>query len=165
MTALKHDFLLSVNLKARPERPARIRISTMPQIAPLHIVRFRKYASIGFYTSLPFHRVQPGRIAQAGDTQGDGFGGSVFGNLPLEASGLPFERGSIGMARDLADLHSGDCQFFICLRDMPELNGLFTQFARVTAGMEDVDLIHPINVTENHDNPQDADSILSLRVL
>mgnify|MGYP000946533747 CR=1 FL=1 len=39
------------------------------------------------------------------------------------------------------DPNSGDSQFFICFADSPWLNGQYTVWGKVTAGMENVDKI------------------------
>ena len=53
----------------------------------------------------------------------------------------PFERGSVGMA--LAGKDTGGSQFFITLAPQPHLDGGFTCFGRVIAGMQVVDLLTP----------------------
>ena len=53
---------------------------------------------------------------------------------------LMHERGSIAMARSQAP-DSASAQFYIALRPLPELDGRYAVFGRVTDGMEVVDAI------------------------
>ncbi len=152
---------LIIEMAAFPGSPQNVEIETHPDIAPKHVTQFLTLVDDGFYDGLPFHRVIDGHVAQTGDRQGDGFGESDLGPLDAEFSDTPFARGSIGMARGEED-NSGDCQFFICMDDRPQLTGKFTQFARVTKGMDIVDRITRINVTEHGDDPTNADHIVTI---
>jgi len=53
---------------------------------------------------------------------------------------LPHQRGSLAMARS-EDPNSASAQFYIALRALPELDGRYAVFGRVTQGMEVVDQI------------------------
>lgn len=118
----------------------RVVIRMLPDVAPRHVARIRELAREGFYDGLIFHRVIPGFVAQTGDPTGTGRGGSGKGRLPAEFSDIPFERGTVGMART-ADPDSADSQFFICLAPAPHLNGQYTVWGQVVEGMELVDAL------------------------
>jgi len=53
---------------------------------------------------------------------------------------LPHQRGALAMARS-EDPNSASAQFYIALRALPELDGRYAVFGRVTSGMEVVDRI------------------------
>ena len=58
-----------------------------------------------------------------------------------ELSPLPYVRGTVGMALDWRD--TGGSQFFITHSPAPHLDGRYTVFGRVVAGMDVVDRIVP----------------------
>ena len=93
----------------------------------------------GFYDGVAFHRVIDGFMAQTGCPHGTGTGGSGQ-KLKAEFSRENHVRGTVSMAR-AQDPNSGDSQFFICFADSPWLNGQYTVWGKVTAGMENVDQI------------------------
>lgn len=68
----------------------RILVELDPRVAPRHVERVRALADQGFYDGLKFHRVITGFMAQTGDPQGTGMGGSELPDLEAEFS---FRRG------------------------------------------------------------------------
>jgi peptidylprolyl isomerase len=120
-------------------KDGRVVIELRPDLAPKHVARIKELTRKGFYDGLVFHRVIGGFMAQTGDPQGNGTGGSGT-KLPAEFSRQPFERGTVGMAR-AQDPNSGDSQFFICFAPASFLNGQYTVWGQVTQGMEFVDKI------------------------
>ena len=107
--------------------------------APNHVARIKELAREGFYDGIVFHRVIEGFMAQTGDPTGTGTSGSGV-NLNAEFSDLPFERGTVGMAR-AASPNSADSQFFIMFDQGSFLNGNYTVIGQVIEGMEYVDEI------------------------
>ncbi len=64
------------------ELPAgRVLIELQPALAPDHVERVRTLARQGFYNNTVFHRVIDGFVAQGGDPQGTGQGGSELPDL------------------------------------------------------------------------------------
>jgi cyclophilin family peptidyl-prolyl cis-trans isomerase/HEAT repeat protein len=106
--------------------------------APLAVYNFIKLAQKQFYDGLIFHRVVPAFVVQGGDPRGDGSGGPGY-SIRCEYSDIPFERGTVGMATSGKD--SGGSQFFVMLARVPHLDGRYTLFGKVVAGMETVDQI------------------------
>ena len=74
-------------------------IQLRPDVAPNHVRRIQELASSGFYNGTIFHRVIPGFMAQGGDPQGTGTGGSPLPDLAAEFNDLPHLRGVLSMAR------------------------------------------------------------------
>jgi peptidylprolyl isomerase len=121
-------------------KTGRVTIELRPDLAPKHVERVKKLIKEGFYDGVVFHRVITGFMAQTGDPTGTGTGGSSYPDLPAEFSDAPFRRGTLGAART-ADPNSANSQFFICFEDASHLNGQYTVFGEVTAGMENIDKV------------------------
>jgi peptidylprolyl isomerase len=124
-------------------------IDLLPEVAPQHVEQITALAREGAYDGVVFHRVIDGFMAQTGDVEfgrvgGDmsmaGRGGSTRPDIPAEFSDVPFERGTVGMAR-AASPNSANSQFFIMFDEGSFLNGQYTVFGRVIEGMDVVDAI------------------------
>jgi len=120
------------------------RIELRPDLAIQTVNSFIFLAREGYYDGVTFHRVIPDFMAQGGDPTGTGSGDPGY-TLPAEFSDIPFERGTVGMARQPQDPDSGGSQFFIAYNDQyqPALNGQYTVFGKVIEGMEVVDSLTP----------------------
>jgi len=123
-------------------------IRLRPDLAPKHVERIKTLARQGFYDGIVFHRVIEGFMAQTGDPQGTGMGGSQLPNVAAEFSREPFVRGTLGMARS-QNPNSANSQFFICFAAASFLNGQYTVFGNVIQGMEAVDKIKRGNPAAN----------------
>jgi cyclophilin family peptidyl-prolyl cis-trans isomerase/HEAT repeat protein len=121
-------------------RHGNIELELLYHVAPLTVLNFVDLTERGFYDGLTFHRVVPGFVAQGGDPRGDGWGGPGY-TIRDEYSAEPFDRGAVGIATSGPD--SGGSQFFITLSPQPHLEGRYTVFARVTAGMDTADKLIP----------------------
>ncbi|MEC8552008.1 MAG: peptidylprolyl isomerase, partial [Pseudomonadota bacterium] len=89
-----------------------VEIKLLADLAPNHVTRITELANSGFYDGIIFHRVIPGFMAQTGDPQGTGMGGSGQ-NLDAEFTDYEYKVGTVGMARAM-NPNSADSQFFIC---------------------------------------------------
>jgi cyclophilin family peptidyl-prolyl cis-trans isomerase/HEAT repeat protein len=107
--------------------------------APLTVENFVTLARKGFFNGLSVHRVVPDFVIQGGDPRGDGEGGPGY-TIRDELSERPYLRGTVGMALDLWR-DTGGSQFFITHSPQPHLDGKYTVFGRVIAGMDVVDQI------------------------
>ena len=172
----------------------RILVELEPRMAPQAVNRIRTLADQGFYDGLKFHRVIPNFMAQTGDPQGTGQGGS---DLPDLAGEFEFRRGRdagfvpvgsspegplgligsvpvvtqpdaqmmitadfktgaqglfcpavAGMAR-ASSPDSANSQFFLMTGPKEDLNGRYTPFGRVVAGMDVVRAIKAGNEAQN----------------
>ena len=142
-------------------KDGRVVIEMRPDLAPKHVARIKELVRKGFYNGLTFHRVIPGFMAQTGDPQGNGTGGSGQ-KLPAEFSKEPFERGTLGMARSSAP-DSADSQFFIVFEPAPHLDGQYTVWGKVTSGMEYVDKIKK-GAAHDHGAVQNPDKIVKMQL-
>ena len=133
-----------------------VTIRLRPDLAPNHAARIKELAREAFYDAIAFHRVIPGFMAQGGDPQGQGFGGSGK-KIKAEFSKAPHVRGVCSMARSQSP-DSADSQFFICFDDATFLDGQYTVWGEVTDGMEHVDAL------PKGEPPRNPGKIVSLRV-
>lgn len=138
-------------------RLGNITLEFFPEKAPNHVENFIRLAKQGFYNGTTFHRVIPGFMIQGGDpnTKSDdrsahGTGGPGY-HLKAEFNDTPHKRGILSMAR-AQDPDSAGSQFFICVADVPHLDGKYTAFGRVTDGMETADKI-VAEKRDKRDNP------------
>jgi peptidylprolyl isomerase len=121
-------------------KTGKVLIKLRPDLAPKHVERAKVLAKRGFYNGLKFHRVIDGFMAQTGDPQGTGMGGSDLPDLPAEFTKEIYKRGSIGAART-QNPNSANSQFFICYDGCRPLTGQYTLWGEVIEGMEHVDKI------------------------
>lgn len=108
--------------------------------APRHAERIRTLTRAGFYDGLSFHRVIDGFMAQTGDPQGTGQGGSPLPDLKAEFNDMPHVRGTVSMAR-ANEKDSANSQFFIVFMPTLRLDNNYTAIGRVVSGMSFVDAI------------------------
>jgi cyclophilin family peptidyl-prolyl cis-trans isomerase/HEAT repeat protein len=113
--------------------------------APVTSLTFIELARAGFYDGIKVHRLVPNFVIQAGDPRGDGRGGPGFTQRD-EFSVLPYVRGTVGMA--LGGRDTGGSQFFIAVSPQPHLDGQYTVFGRVVAGLDLLDAISQWDVID-----------------
>lgn len=143
-----------------------IKLELYLKAAPKTVDNFIKLTNDGFYNGVTFHRVEENFVIQGGDPfskdddpSNDGSGGPGYTfedeinpialNLTLketkelEQAGYKFRTdlesishlaGVISMAN--SGPNTNGSQFFIALKDLPELNGRYTAFGRVYEGMD-----------------------------
>lgn len=150
MTVYQNDKVLGV-----------IKIELYNDVAPKTVANFDSLVKAKFYDGLLFHRIIPGFVIQGGDPNtrnGDpstwGIGDPSQTNVPAEFSNLAHKKGILSMARKGNDINSATSQFFICLGDVPHLDGQYTVFGEVTSGIEVVDKIAAVK-TGARDMPAD----------
>ena len=139
--------------------------------APAHVESFKDHVRSRYYDGTIFHRVVPDFVIQGGDPNTrlsnrkiHGKGGaaaSFYGigekrdssswRLPAELNEIMHERGVVSMARG-SNINSAGSQFFICVTDLPNLDGNYTVFGKVLDGMDVVDNIMKVSV-DFRDNP------------
>lgn len=138
-----YDWDLLDQVKKHPMvtvRTARgvVAIEMLPEDAPFTCINFASLIRKGFFNGLTFHRVAPNFVIQGGDPRGDGWGGPGY-SIRSELGYEHYERGAVGVASSGKDTEGS--QFFVTHSNQPHLDGRYTIFARVIAGMEVVDRI------------------------
>jgi cyclophilin family peptidyl-prolyl cis-trans isomerase len=113
-------------------------IELLPEDAPLNVDNFITLAQRGYFGGITIHRVVPNFVIQDGDPRGDGNGGPGY-QIRCEINEVPYDRGAVGMA--LSGKDTGGSQWFVTHSPQPHLDGGYTVFGKVVAGMEVVDAI------------------------
>jgi len=119
--------------------------------APLTVDNFVMLAREGYFNGQVVPRVVPNFVIQTGDPRGDQNGGPGY-TIRCEVNEVPYDRGAVGMA--LSGKDTGGSQWFVTHAPQPHLDGGYTVFGRVIAGMEVVDnivrgdLVRSISINE-----------------
>ena len=128
-----------------------IELRLYPNKAPGTTSNFVKLIDLDFYDGKVFHRVVPNFVIQTGCPRGDGYG-SLDYTIRSEFSTISYDQGGyIGMASAGPDTES--TQWFITHSPAPHLDGRYTIFGKVVAGM---DVVHKI---------QQGDKITDIRII
>jgi len=113
-------------------------IELLPDAAPLTVDNFVQLALRDYFRNVTIHRVVPNFVIQDGDPRGDGNGGPGY-QIRCEINQVLYDRAAVGMA--LSGKDTGGSQWFVTHSPQPHLDGGYTVFGRVVAGMEVVDQI------------------------
>jgi cyclophilin family peptidyl-prolyl cis-trans isomerase len=119
-----------------------ITIMLYEQGAPITTTNYEMLVATKFYDGCKFHRCIDNFVAQTGDPNSkdnnpynDGYGGSSQ-TIPLEINDtLTHIDGAVGMARG-SDPNSGSSQYYICDGPQHQLDGNYTVFGVVVAGLD-----------------------------
>lgn len=174
-------------VKVRNEKkPQRIVIELREDAAPATVANFKDLLKRHYYDGMPFHRLFAHQLVQTGDPKsrpgmvnsilqkcgmdlGD-FGRSGTGGpgytIPAEIH-LKADKGAVATARLPDPINptraSNGSQFFVCIEAMPQLNGQYTVFGRVSEGLDVLDAISALPVNTN-DFPTERVVIQSIRL-
>ena len=110
-----------------------IEIAFYADEAPETAKNFAKNARLKFYDGESFHRVEPGKLIQAGSAL-------LNESMALETNSQKYARGAVAMAGDGVESHASE--FYICL-DTLETDEPDTIFGRVIKGFDVIDKIEP----------------------
>jgi cyclophilin family peptidyl-prolyl cis-trans isomerase len=143
-----------------------ITIRFRPDKAPEHVRNFLRLAQVGAYDGTTFHRVVRGFVIQTGMmstrtpplTQRQQ---AFVHNLQPEFNDIVHVAGTVSMAR-LDDPASASTSFFICTAPAPSLDGKYTAFGEVVAGMDVVQAIEAVPV--NGDAPTEKIELRRVRL-
>ena len=102
----------------------------------------------GFYDGIVFHRYEPDFVIQGGDPQTKtlpiddpaiGSGGPGY-QIDFETNPLKHLKYALGMARQ-SGLNTAGSQFYICLKDLPDLDTKYVVFGKTETGFATVDAL------------------------
>jgi cyclophilin family peptidyl-prolyl cis-trans isomerase len=132
-------------LKIEVEGRGNIYILLHTKEAPKTTAHILALAKTGFYNGQRFHRVEripKPFLVQIGDPNSKtgpidqaGRGGSGA-RIPFEDTHFKNILGAVGLARNLDDRNSGDCQFYMLLDKSSFLDGNYTLFGQVVVGLD-----------------------------
>lgn len=131
-----------------------------PQAAPRTVNNFLHYVENGFYNQTIFHQVEAGYVVLGGAFTAGLVERQARYPIPNEAAnGRKNVRGTIAMARNVEDIDSSTCQFFINLRENPHLDHQgdkpeefgFCVFGEVVEGFDVLDKISAVEVRDKDD--------------
>ncbi len=109
--------------------------------APISCLNFLSLVEDNYFLDKSFHRVVPNFVIQGGCNRGDGYG-SLDYSIRSEVGPLYYDQeGYIGYAS--AGLHTESSQWFVTHSATPHLDGKYTIFGKISAGM---DVIHQVMV-------------------
>ena len=138
-----------------------IRCELFAAESPQTVGNFVGLAKAGYYDGLIFHRVIQDFMIQGGCPQGVGTGGPGY-NFKDEINDHKLVKGSLAMAN--AGPNTNGSQFFIVTADAtPWLDGNHTNFGRVIAGQDVVDVIGTC-ATGANDRPSEPKVINSITI-
>lgn len=128
-----------------------ITVEFFAEKAPAHVRNFLRLASIGIYEDTAFHRVVPGFVIQGGYMGSrarpmDEAQSTAIRTLAPEFNDTLHDKGILSMARG-EDPASASTSFFIVTGRSTALDGKYTAFGRVVAGMDVVEGIETVERT------------------
>lgn len=129
-----------------------IKIKLNAKDAPNTVNNFYVLTKDGYYNGLTFHRVVKDFMIQGGDPKGDGTGSPGYKFADEQTPQKEYKRGIVAMANSGKDTNGS--QFFIMLKDKPELPNNYTIFGEVTEGFEVLDKIAEQPVQDNGQGEQ-----------
>ena len=139
------DFAVTHHVNIEVEGYGTVHLELYGEEAIDTVYNFVALANEGFYNGLTFHRIIDGFMAQGGDPEGTGMGGSdreitgEFANNGVE-NNISHVRGVISMARASAK-NSASSQFFIVHEDSTFLDKDYAGFGIVIEGIEVIDAL------------------------
>jgi len=134
-------------------------IDLLEKVAPVSVNSFVFLAQNGWYSDNAFYVVR-NEYALTGDPTNSGIGGPGYATLTEIDEEYTFDQeGAVGMYNFGAGTNGS--QFFITKTNMSALNGIYTIFGQVTAGM---DVLQALVLHESSQAMASADKILSITI-
>ena len=123
-----------------------VEVEMLAEAAPETVRNFLNLAATGAFDTTTFSRVVRGFVVQGGnlstrETMTAELAKRARRTLPDEPNAVKHARGILSMARG-EEPNSASTHFFILVGEGPHLDGTFSAFGRVRAGMEVVDKIN-----------------------
>ena len=128
-----------------------ITVEFRPDKAPMHVRNFLRLAQAGVYDGMTWHRVVKGFVIQSGHLPTrkaplDEPQLKLVRNVAAEFNDVPHETGVLSMARLGNDPDSAQSSFFIVTARSQMLDGQYSAFGHVVAGLDVVAKIEAVDV-------------------
>lgn len=132
--------------------------------APVSVNNFVVLSRYHFYDSVPFHRIVPGFVIQAGDGDGEPWGNNDLGyTIPDELPKSSAEYVDYSLAMANSGPNTNGSQFFVVLPGGgAQLQPNYSLFGRVTEGQDVVDAIGKLG--DSKQEPTEAVVIKSVTI-
>ncbi len=133
--------------------------------APMAVNSFNFLANQGWFSNNLWYRVTPGYFAQSGDPSGSGSGGPGYAYSNEITADSNFDKpGVVGMFNSGPNMNGS--RFFIIYTPASELNGKYTVFGQVIAGMDVLVKLTPRDASDpNAPNPlPEGSKIISVTI-
>ncbi len=105
--------------------------------APITVNNFVKLVKEGYYDGKTFHRVIKDFVSQGGCPYGNGTGDLGY-TIPCECDKNVHKHVAGTMSMAHRGRNTGCCQFFICHKPQPHLDGVHTVFGQVADNLQAV---------------------------
>lgn len=132
----------------------KIVLELYPKIAPTTVENFISLVNSGYYNGLTFNRIDPDFVIQGGRSEQGYNPYTIEGEFSANGieNSISHVTGVLSMARNGYYPNSAYSQFFITLRDAPELDGSYAAFGRVIEGMDVVTELAKTELVEGTDD-------------
>ncbi len=146
-------------------------LALYPDVAPKTVRQFIEWAQLGVFDTTHFSRLEPGFVLQTSLAQdrlvpfNDQQKKSIHTLSGEISKTLKHRRGVISMGRADGQPDSAETSFSILLGDAPHLDGSYTIFGCVEAGMDVVDRLVQVKREPDSNRPEVRLSILSVDVV
>jgi peptidyl-prolyl cis-trans isomerase B (cyclophilin B) len=144
--------------------------------APQTVANFKKLARQGYFDGTGFHRIIKGFMIQGGDPKSKNANASDLGTggpgytVKDEFNSHPHVKGVLSMA-NTGTPNSAGSQFFVMHGTSPNLDGHYTAFGRLIAGMDVLDKIANSSTAPNpsmpgeNSKPMDWTTLKSMKIM
>lgn len=137
------------------------------EAAPITVNNFVVLARYHFYDNVPFHRIIPGFMNQAGDPVGPqpGSGGPGY-TIPdeLPTGDAPYPAGTLAMANKSQPGTGGSQWFIVVGEGGKQLTPTYTVFGHVTEGQDVVDAINQFGDAATNGTPTKVVAIKTVTI-
>ena len=118
--------------------------------SPITVTNFISLVKEKFYDGLTFHRILNDFMVQGGKSTERR--NSITGEFSANGiqNDISHKRGVISMARVDNNYNSASTQFFIMHKDTPSLDGLYASFGHVVSGMEVIDKMAQVEISDSN---------------